>query len=110
MIPLVAFLAVSVVALNDPLAPLQLLKVDAASKGTGLQICMRVRNDSREPIESATIRGSMYDVSGLVTVFLARVDTRERPLDLRPTVESRFCTTVANLQLRRGAVLQVAVQ
>jgi hypothetical protein len=50
MIHLVALLAITVVPVNDPLAPLQLIHADVTPQRDTLRVCVRVRNESPQTV------------------------------------------------------------
>lgn len=104
-------MALTVVPINDPLAPLQLLRADVTAYGGGMRVCVTVRNESPQTIDSVFISGTIHDESPYVSVFMGGVPTTTgKNPGLAPGDEFKSCASIPGPILRRGAIVQVTVK
>jgi hypothetical protein len=111
MIFALLLLAVTVVPVNDPLAPLQLLHADVSAHGDELRVCVTVRNESPQIVRSVQISGTIRDDSQSVTAFVtAGSAAMGKDSGVPPGGEFRTCGSAPGITLRGHAVVQVMIR
>jgi len=102
--------ALTVIPVNDPLAPLQLLHAEVTPQGDTLHICANVRNESPYTVNNVHIDGSIHDASQSVTVFLSTAAATSGKEGIPPGGEFSSCTSIPGVHLHGNAVIQIAVK
>lgn len=104
-------MALTVVPVNDPLAPLQLLHADVTAHGGEFRVCVTVRNESPQIVDNVQIGGSIHDESQSVTGFFTGAPaTVGKSPGVAPGGQFRACASVPGVVLHGNASVQVTIK
>jgi hypothetical protein len=110
MIHLVALLAITVVPVNDPLAPLQLLHADVTPQGDSLRVCVRVRNESPQTVDHVDIMGSFHESDRSGGFFTSAPAMTGNERGVAPGGEFGACSSAPGLEMEQKTVLQITIR
>jgi hypothetical protein len=110
MIPFITLLAITVVPVTDPLAPLQLLQADVTSQRDSLRVCVKVRNESPEIIDHVDIMGSFHESQRSGGFSTSAPAMTGKQIGVAPGGEFSACASAPGAEMFKGTTLQITIK